>query len=416
MVRLLGSFKDGVLSVKPRDCLFDNSFAGCCEIYNSSVLKSKFKVSAPNDLELLVKVAKLKGFQALGYVNGSYSLVFSDRDYVYLVRDILGLSPLWYSLTDSLQFSSVRDDLKGSVYELNPRQILRYNIKSKSIDFLERKFFSITPLVGSQEHLVVKKLSVLFKEAVKVRIPNHKFGVCFSGGVDSTLIAFVCKSLGHDVSCYTSYFSAPGMKVSEDLVSAEKVSRVLGFDLKVSTLSFEGIEEVLKKIVPLIGPDPVKVGVALPVFASCQFARKDGCLSMFSGLGSEELFAGYLRHKSSSDLNAECLSGLKNMYERDAYRDYLVSDLSNLSIKTPFLDSSLVGYSLRLPPSFKLSDGIEKFIIRKVALKLGIPYDIAFRKKRAAQYGSNSDKVLAKLAKKNGFKFKKDYLKSFCED
>lgn len=415
MVQLLGSFKDGALSVKPKCCLFDNSFAGCCEIYNSNVLKSKFKVSASTDLELLAKVVKLKGFQALDYVNGQYSFVFCDKSYVYLARDILGLCPLWYSLNDSIQFSSVRDDLKGFVYELNPRQILMYNIKSKSIDFLERKFFSITPLIGSQEHLVVKKLSVLFSDAVRARVPSHKFGVCFSGGVDSTLIAFVCKSLGHDFSCYTSYFSSPGMKVSEDLVSAERVSRVLGFDLKVSTLSLDDIEEVLKKIVPLIGPDAIKVGVALPVFASCQSARKDHCLSMFSGLGSEELFAGYSRHKSSSDLNAECLSGLENMYERDAYRDYLVSELSNLSIKTPFLDSSLVGYSLRLPPSLKLREGVEKFIIRKVALKFGIPHDIAFRKKRAAQYGSNSDKVLAKLAKKNGFKFKKDYLKSFCK-
>ena len=41
---------------------------------------------------------------------------------------------------------------------------------------------------------------------------------------------------------------------------------------------------------------------------------------------------------------------------------------------------------------------------------LGLKKEFAFRKKKAAQYGSNFDKAILKLAKKNGFKYKKEYL------
>ncbi len=388
------------------------------EIYNLDELKSKYSIKASDTSEFLLKLIKLKGlFKALDEIDGSYSLAYSDSKSVFLVRDIIGLKPIWYSICKGLAFSSIKNDLENlgfdDVKELEPSKVLEYNIKDNKLNLINRPFFSTNPEISDSPEVIVKKLSELFVNSVKKRIPSKKFCVAFSGGVDSTLIALVCKKLGYSFKCYTSYFSHPGMKTSEDLVYAKKVAKALGFNLKCIKLGLKDAEVTLKKVVPFLGPDVVKVGVALPVFAVLKQAKKDGCDIVFSGLGSEELFAGYLRHKLSSDVNKECLSGLLKMYERDTYRDYLLANLNNINVETPFLDNSLISYSLRIPPSLKLKNGIEKFILREVAINLGVSHEFAFRKKRAAQYGSNSDKILSKLSKKNGFKLKADYLKSF---
>ena len=386
------------------------------EIYNFDYLNRKHHLDASNDSELFSKLISLKGAKALDEVDGVYSLAYFGGGFVLLARDILGLKPIFYSWDKGFAFSFIRNDLKRlghkDVQELDPAKILRYNQDKCKFFFMNRSFFSLRPETRDPEDVVVKNLSGLFTEAVKKRVKKKKFGVLFSGGVDSTLIALVCKKLGCNFTCYTSYFSYPGIQESEDLVWAKRVAKSLNFRLKAVKVDLRKTELIIKKLVPFLGADAVKIGVALPEFAACEAAKKDGCDFVFSGLGSEELYAGYQRHRLSSDVNKECLAGLRMMYERDTYRDCIVADQNHVKFETPFLDNNLVAYSLRIPSKFKLKGGVEKFIMRQAAMKLGVPKGFALRKKRAAQYGSNSDKALSKLARLNGFKYKKDYLSS----
>ncbi|MFH1210462.1 MAG: asparagine synthetase B [archaeon] len=396
--------------------LDDGSVICDSEIYNFCKLTHKYNIKASDDPELFSGLIRLKGLGALDEVDGVYSLAYFSRDSVVLARDIIGVKPLFYSTDKGLAFSFIRNDLikigYKNVFELKPTKMLRYDRNTRKITFINRRFFSVRPELSSSEGVIVQNLLGMFVEAVDKRLPNKKFGVLFSGGIDSTLISQVCKRLKGNFVCYNAYFDYPGVQKSEDFVYAGRVVKKLGFRLKVVKVDLKKAERMVKRLVPLVGPDAVKVGVALPAFAACELAKKDGCNFVFSGLGSEELFAGYLRHKESSDVNKECLKGLLQMYERDTYRDYVVADLNHVKIEVPFLDTQLVDYSLKVPARFKLNKGVEKCIIRKVALDLGIPEEFAFRKKKAAQYGSNSDKALSKLARLNGFKYKKDYLNS----
>jgi asparagine synthase (glutamine-hydrolysing) len=50
--------------------------------------------------------------------------------------------------------------------------------------------------------------------------------------------------------------------------------------------------------------------------------------------------------------------------------------------------------------------------LREIAEDIGVPREASGRKKKGAQYGSNFDKAITKLAKRNGFKLKKRYLDS----
>jgi diphthine-ammonia ligase len=274
----------------------------------------------------------------------------------------------------------------------------------KEIDSLNSK------KIIKEKKEIIELLKKELVYSVEKLLPKEKFGILFSGGVDSTLIAFICKKLKKDFICYSI-----GLENSQDLEAAMKASKDLGFKLKHKQLSLDEAEKIIKKTVNILGKDltnVVNVGVGAVEVACFEMAKKDNVKHFFGGLGSEEIFAGYQRHENSNDINKECFSGLRNMWERDLLRDTAIANKYKINLLTPFLDKELIKLSSKIPSQFKIKDNMKKYILREAALDLGLKREFAFRKKKAAQYGSNFDKAIQKLAKINGFKYKKEYLKS----
>ena len=60
------------------------------------------------------------------------------------------------------------------------------------------------------------------QKAVKNTILTKKFGIAFSGGVDSSLLAKICSDLGYDITLFTVGFSD-----SHDIVFSKKISKLL---------------------------------------------------------------------------------------------------------------------------------------------------------------------------------------------
>jgi asparagine synthase (glutamine-hydrolysing) len=131
---------------------------------------------------------------------------------------------------------------------------------------------------------------------------------------------------------------------------------------------------------------------------------------LFSGLGSEEIFAGYQRHELSKDINNECWNGLKTTYERDFKRDFAIANHEKVGFLTPYLDKDLIVSAMSVSGKLKIKSGYKKHILRKAALNIGLKKEYAFRPKKAAQYGSNFDKAISRIAKSKGFRYKKEYL------
>ena len=255
---------------------------------------------------------------------------------------------------------------------------------------------------------IKKQLQQTLTEAVAIRLPAEKFGIMFSGGVDSSTLALIAKKLRGKFICYSV-----GMDGSKDLIEAKKVAKKMKFKLHYETLDLAEAEKIIKKAVKIIGEaNVVNVGVAAVEIAVIELAKKDKINTFFGGLGSEEIFAGYQRHENSKDANQECWNGLKNMWGRDLVRDYKVATSTNATFLIPFLDKDLIVETMNIPGKLKISKTEKKIILREISLALGLPKQFAYRKKLAAQYGSGFDKAMQKLAKQNKFKYKKDYLNS----
>ncbi len=371
-----------------------------CEIYNWKELAQKYNLNPKNDAELLLEFLDKFNLTKIDELDGVYAFAYYKDKTLYLARDILGVKPLFYAISKKhFSFASEGKALEHTSVELNPRKILIY--KDNQIKFEQRKFFDYLPTHKEDYDEVFKQTKKLLETAIKKRIPPKKFGLLFSGGIDSTYLALIFKKYNLDFTCYTAALDTEQTQ-PKDLVWAKKVAKELDLKLKIKTIKIENIPPYLQKILPLIeDSNVVKVGVALTFYLACELAKKDGCKVIFSGLGSEEIFAGYERHKLAKNINQECLSGLRKIYERDLYRDDVLTMDLGLELRVPFLDKKLVSHALKIPVEYKIKNEKTKWILRQIALKENLPEDIANRKKTAAQYGSKFDYALIKLAKKN---------------
>ncbi len=427
----LGHCLHSVVSFCPQP--FEGSGKLVCntEIYNWKELTGQHKIyfskQPRNDSELLfflleknsnsaqkqIRILeKLDGDFAFGYWNPKQATVL-------LGRDIVGIKPVWFSQEKKrFGFASEAKALHAMGFakatELNPRQFVLYNIKKNKIQVFNRKFFSTMPVLNKTIDEIVLEFEKRFLAAVLKRIPEQDFGVLFSGGIDSVLLAAACVRLGKRPVLLHGTVLDQQFTEPKDLLQAKLAAQKLGLKLKVTTIDLKKLPKLLQKICLLIETaDPTKVSVGVPIFLATEQAKKRGLKIALTGLGADGLFGGYLRQQESQDPNRESLSYVIKAYENDLYRDDVLGMQNQVELRVPYYDPSMVDLAVRLPFSFKQHPNQTKLLLRLLAQKWNLSSELFKQPKRAAQYGSNADKAIEKLAKQNGFKTKPDYLNQF---
>lgn len=373
-----------------------------CELYNWKELAAEHKIKAENDAELMLRLIEKIGFNpAIEKLRGDFAAAYLENNKLYLARDVMGVKPLWYSNDDGFAFASEKKALYFSKdqRELNPREIICYDLKSKKTEKIRRDFLSVKEIISEE------KLKDKIIESIKIRLPEKKFGILFSGGLDSAFIAKVCKGLKADFVCYTAVF----MENAIDLANAKKAAELLGVELKFKVYSQKEAEAIMQEVVPLIEDSNVpKVGVAMTIYAAAKIASADGIKVLFSGSGADEIFAGYHRHKNTTDIKRDIYSDLLKVYEKNTYRDDVVTMANKLEVRVPFLDKELAEYAL----SVSHANPGNKAMLRNIANQIGMPEEITSLPKKAAQYGSGSDQLIYFLANR---KSKSAYLHKFLD-
>lgn len=366
------------------------------QIYNWRALAKQEGVSAKSDTDVLLHLLDtgIDWGEQRKRLDGVYAYAYLRDDTVVLERDVLGVKPLFYACADdAFCFASEPKAIRAMGYrprELHPRTTLEYDVSAHELHTSTRPL-EFGPGTDLDDALV---------NAVRKRIPEDgKVGVLFSGGLDSGLVAHLAVRAGADVTLYVSALDDPAKKTPHDLAAAREAADALGLELVEVTASLEEVEQALPEVCSLVeDSNVVKVGVALPFLFACRQAAADGQRVLLSGLGAEEVFAGYNRHKNSVDVNQECVRGLRAMHERDLFRDDVVAMSQTLELRLPLLDYAVVSTGLAIPGDQKIVDGVSKVPLREAATRLGLPAGIADRKKKAAQYGSQFDAAIEKLA------------------
>ena len=267
------------------------------------------------------------------------------------------------------------------------------------------------------------------EKSITNKIPNEPFGILLSGGIDSSLIAKICKDRGANFRCF-----CVGIKDSKDVEAAIKISQLLNLKLIKKEYEINEIEELLEIVIrilpyPIIENDNyieymVKVSVSAVMLAAINLGKENIFLS---GIGAEELFAGYHRHTLSfkeggkwrgskiKKLEDESWDGIKRLHNLVISRDRLIANQLMKEIRNPYIDDELIILAMNLDREEKINHDNNKIILRKIAADIGVPKIAYERKKKGAQYGSGFDKAISKLAKKNGFTLKKRYIEDLLK-
>ena len=277
-----------------------------------------------------------------------------------------------------------------------------------------------------KEYLETKDSYEVYKEllrddlysAVEKRVENIRdVGLIFSGGVDSTILAVLLKTIAEKRNSEKGLplnvrLYSVGVESSQDIKFSRQIAEELDLPLNEVIIDENTVKESIIPVLTAIEDGNImKLGVGMTIYLAAMAMKEDNIKVALSGQGADELVGGYNRYlkhfeeKSLFDayfaLDEEIYHDIANMHHVNLERDDAVSMANGIELRVPFLDKDIIELALDIPGRYKIKDNgdlLRKHILRDVAKSIGVPDHIADRPKKAAQYGSGINKILKKRA------------------
>ena len=370
------------------------------------------------------------------YINqlrGMFAFVIydPDRDICVVVRDHLGIIPLYYGegIAQGVWFSSEMKALTSTcigIQTFPPGSVLAMTCGGDSIeagvlplsnipDVLkpekentcvqacdgvvgsprlvpilrswyrpEWKVGNATPL----RQINIKRVSELLERAVgRCLMSDVPWGVLLSGGLDSSLIAALASEATRTpIHSFTIGLAVAGTgppgaptesggqrePTSPDLVAAQTVATHLGTIHHSFTFSVQdGIDVLPEVIYHLETYDVTSIRASIPMYLLSRYIKSQGIKMILTGEGADEIFGGYLYfHKAPSreEFQAETVDKLNSLHLFDCNRANKATSAWGVEARVPFLDPDFVEYCMSVDPVYKMSNK-ELGFIEKFALR-----------------------------------------------
>lgn len=345
-----------------------------------------------NDINTICKNSKKANVFTLSHNGDSTSIGLMGKK-LSLKRDKYGVEPLYYLILDDncIAFASEVKallPLGTNVKELEPGCILE--------DLEVRKYYDLTkeePISLDQ-----RKTSGILRDtlisAINKRLHGEKIGGWLSGGLDSSAIAALVRSLVNEFHTFSVGFSD-----AEDLKYAKIVADHIGAIHHERIISFDDVLKYLPDVIyHLESFDALLVRSSVMNYAVSKLASEYVDL-VYSGEGGDELFAGYeyIKHLPITSLPDELIDITKRLHNTALQRVDRCATAFGTTAAVPFMDEDVVDLAIRIPVEYKLKDGVEKWILR-VALVDYLPTNVLMRTKSKFWEGSGIGERLFKYA------------------
>lgn len=315
------------------------------EIYNYRELRRELEAVGEqfvgaSDSEVLLRLFSREGVSCFEKLNGIFAAAFweRDKDELTLVRDPMGVKPLYYtSEGDGLVFSSemkaiIRnpnfsprinpnavlrhlgflwspgsETIVANINKLLPGYYMRYNAKTGQRDFhrFEDPAKPTTGSLISDEAEAVSKVRAAVRLATERQmISDAPVGAFLSGGLDSSaIVAFARDYVAENdkLQCFTidtgiTDHDRDGF--TDDLPFALRVGSHLGVDVNVVKADSSLIDRLPEMI--FFADEPMPDPAALNTLVISELARANGMKVLLSGAGGDDIFTGYRRHYALS--------------------------------------------------------------------------------------------------------------------
>jgi asparagine synthase (glutamine-hydrolysing) len=296
-------------------------------------LEGQYPFRGHSDTEVLLASVEAWGLEnALRRFVGMFAFALWDRDRreLHLVRDRLGIKPLYYGcMGGRLLFGSELRALRAhpafrgtvdrgalalllrhncipapysiwhGIRKLTPGSVLTLRTPADQVE--PRPFWSArevaecgmaAPFRGTEAE-AVDALEALLRDAVGLRmIADVPLGAFLSGGVDSsTVVALMQAQSGRPVKTFSIGFQED---THDEARHASLVAHHLGTEHTEMVVTHEDALAVISRL-PVLYDEPFADSSQIPTFLVSALARKYVTVAL-SGDGGDELFAGYNRH------------------------------------------------------------------------------------------------------------------------
>lgn len=305
------------------------------EIYNHAEIREQLLISGVNnwktshsDTEVILNSFQYWGIDFIHKLRGDFAIGIWDSKLkeLWLMRDRLGVKPLYYSLNEDritfaseikalLEFPNQRREVnEEALYHylsflttpapstlfngINKMQPGTYMKISANGEVIVNKYWDVlentSPLTDRNEDEIATLILNKLRESVKLRKESDvPVGVFLSGGIDSSTNAALFaegekKPIETFTIGYKGVFSSYSNETDYAMIMASKV----GANHHELLLSIEDLIDFLPKMVYL-QDEPIADPVCVPVYYVAKLARENNVIVCQVGEGADELFWGY---------------------------------------------------------------------------------------------------------------------------
>jgi len=319
---------------------------------------------------------------------GEYSMINEGPTGPLASRDAFGTRPLYRAASGRWVASDHRFFPEELSVMLPPGAELRLSDGSTGSPTTRKKEFT-----GSYEE-ACENLAHLIDTSVKDRVEGaRRVAIAFSGGLDSSILAHCARGRTKVVACSAA---APG---SVDYDVAGEAARAMGLDFVPTKLEESDVAKELEALDLPFKPSLMDRGLWCIYSITSRAAAEAGAELIMLGQLADELFGGYAKYETALQGGGE-EEAARMMAEDVAgcgVRGFIRDEAACsrwLEPRFPFADPRVAEFGAALPVEFKIRKGFRKSVLSGAAVKLGLPEEMAWRPKKAAQYSSGILKLL----------------------